>query len=139
MRLKTNKVFVSTFVSSKSLEANKENHDKACSILASQEIDYAIVRGCYKGKTELTILLSADSEAEHQKNLVTAANLGYLYNQESILEVCNDDSAFLHYSKGKAQRLGKFVNVSQSEALEQANFTHCPVTDQYFIVREYTI
>lgn len=135
MRLNPNKILVSVFQSSQSLETNTANHNKAIEMLTREDIPFQVVKGVYKGVSELSFLLSSDSINGHLVNKSVALNLGRLFNQESILEVHNDDLAQLHYLNGMTiANLGEFSEVSESKALGLESYTFEPVSQRYFAV-----
>lgn len=135
MIVKTNKVFVSAYSANKSVEANHENHRKAIQLLNDEGITFQIVHGFYKGSKELTLLLSSDNASDHKANLEAALGIGMLFNQESVLEVGNDNASILHNISGTADHIGVFSEVDSVEALASDNYTHEPRSNRYFVVR----
>ncbi len=135
MRLNSNKILVSVFQSSQSLEANTANHNKAIEMLTREAIPFQVVKGVYKGSSELSFLLSSDSAQGHFVNQFMALNLGRLFNQESILEVHNDNTAQLLYLNGTTiANLGEFSEVSEQVALGLDSYTFEPLSQRYFAV-----
>lgn len=134
--LKTNKVFVSVYLNNKSLEVNNQNHKKAQELLSKEGINFQVLTGIYKNNRELTFLLQSTSVEQHENNLDTAHNLGLLFNQESFLEVSNDDTAVLHFLSGQDEVLkGTFREVTEKEAIANDNYTYEPIDNRYFVVR----
>jgi cold shock protein len=136
MRTQSNHVFVSVYLASKSLEVNKVNHDKARLLLEREGRNVRVVNGSYKGTRELSFLLSSDSAADHADNLDIALQLGLLFSQKSVLEVCNDNTAYLHFiNNASIEKLGIFTEVNKELAIDSDAYTHEPVSDRYFVVR----
>lgn len=134
MRTKSNKVLVSVYRSSLSNEVNHANHNKAIELLNREKVSFQVVNGVYKNGHELTFLLASDSVQGHEHNLYVANSLALLFNQESILEVHNDDIAFLKYTNGVHKRLGVFQEVDQTNALKLDSYTFEPVSSRFFAV-----
>jgi len=135
MKTKSNKMFVSAFQSGFTGDANWINHNKAREMLKREGVVFGEVKGCYKGKLEYAFILVSDSQQGHKDNFQLAYSLGQLFNQESILEVHNDDTAVLHYLGGDSVKLGQLVEVPSAEALASDSYTFEPVTGRYFVVK----
>lgn len=89
------------------------------------------LRGSYKGKTEISHLIEFQSLQDLRSILALAGE----YSQESILVLDPERNAELYYIGGGIESLGRFVNVTQDEALKQNAWTHCPILDAYYICR----
>jgi len=133
MLTKSNKVFVSAELSGKSDSINHQNHIKALNLLKREGSNFAVVKGVYKNVAESTFMLYADSAKDHAENLSIALNLGALFNQESVLEVHNDDTAVLHYVAGNSEKIGQFTEVNEAEALTHNCYTFS--NGRYYVVR----
>lgn len=134
--LQSNKVFVSAFRTDKSDEQNRVNHEYAFKMLKSRGFNFQVVRGTYKGVSELAFVLLAGDVKTHEDNLRVAFELAHLYSQESVLEVHNDGTAELHYLDNgyRVERIGTFRAASELEASKRDSFTYEPKSNQYFVI-----
>lgn len=116
-------------------EQNHANHEKAIEMLERDNVRFQVVNGVYKGTKELVFLMSSTDVNTHDQNLTVAYMLGFLFNQESLLEVHNDSTAVLHYLGGNSKQIGSFTQVEQIEALNHDSYTFEPITNRYFVVK----
>ena len=99
------------------------------------DIDYKLLHGVYtytngtKSQETSYLVCSKDFDA-HLKVMV----LGDKYSQESVLRLDNERSALLDFGEYK-EKLGKFVNATESEAKKQKAYTLDPETRLFWIVR----
>lgn len=133
--LNPNKIFVSVYRDYNGDEINHQNHEKAKEMLIKSNTSFTIVKGVYKGNSELTFMLISTDVKKHINNLDIALNLGLLFNQESVLEVLNDDTAILHNIGGEMVKIGKFTEVSETESLGYDSYTYEPTSKRFFVVK----
>lgn len=124
--LAPNLIIISAFQSTESLEKNKENHDNVLKNLKVLSVPYAVVKGCYKGKEELSVMI--DAKYRSVVDLIMTS-----YNQESYLEHHNDRSCDLVYNNGARVKLGTMKNVTETMALSKDAWTKTS-DGRYFIV-----
>lgn len=89
------------------------------------------LRGAYQGAKEISHLIELKTLVDLQRALSLAAE----YNQDSILVLDVDRNAELFYIGVGIEPLGRFVNVTEEEALKADAWTHCPILDAYYICR----
>ena len=85
--------------------------------------------GSYKGKLELSFIVSGSDYAAH------IANSRWIKDQECVLEVteCNKQYATLIYGNGEKVGIGSLKSVDKDAALSQEAWTYRPDVDQYWI------
>lgn len=134
--IKTSKVFVSVSRSELSSEQNHRNHMQAYDTLRREGIRFHIVRGAYRGHVEESFMLYSTNAEEHAAHLAIGIDLARSFKQDSILEVCNDDTAMLHrLGTGYAvDKVGTFREVSKEQAIAKESYTCDPFSGRYFIV-----
>ena len=111
MRNSTNKVVFSVFCGSPLDDSNHEATLKAFRSVGGIE-----VQGMYNGKAERSIMLQSTNYSEHMQNLERAQAYAKIYKQESVLEVANDGTAFLHYFTGRSDKIGQWKQLEAGKA-----------------------
>jgi hypothetical protein len=134
MRNHPNKVLFSVFQKSKSLETNQQNHNKAKELLTKEGVEFHVVSNVYKDISELSFLLAADDITSHDDNLDIAYQTAISFDQESLLEICNDNQAVLHLLRGKTEKVGQWQEVSEAKALDRGSYVFELVSKRYFVV-----
>ena len=81
-------------------------------------------------------MLYTTNAEEHAQHIALGIDLARSFEQAAILEVANDDTAFLHrLGTGYAvDNLGRFREVSHAVAMERGEFTCDPFSNRYFVV-----
>lgn len=131
--LTPNKVFVS--VETAYSDQNELSIRKAKDLLRREDVSYTLVNGVYHDIPEKSFMLASTDINVHEDNLQAALNLARLFNQESVLEVLNDGTSYLHYIRsGDKIYLGVFQSVSKEVALAQSSYTE--YNGVYFIVSQ---
>ena len=97
---------------------------------------YKPVYGVYKGESELSYIIPVDPD-ERALDVGALRSLAYRHNQESILVVHGDGSAFLHYTSdpryGEVEYLGRWRDVPESVAKAGDCYTYDPSTGEYYL------
>lgn len=86
-----------------------------------QKVPVKQVQGCYKNELEVAYVALIDGiSAKKYEQVVLVWDLCKLTNQESILLINNDDTAWLKYISGdyEMEKLGKFVTTSPADAMD---------------------
>ena len=120
----SNHIIFSVFQANCPAVTNEYNHKFALSTLKIEGIKYEVVHGVYKGNSELSILVSADSEW-------LVSRLCSIFNQECYLHVNDSDTATLIDGTGHAVELGLWQQVCRSVAQTYDNYTES--NDNYYV------
>jgi hypothetical protein len=115
MNLITNEAFyiISVMNKDNSNEQNLIQHEETKVWLSSLNIPYKVVKGVYKGTSELSFLLIAND-----KTLRVATMLARDYDQECFLYSNEKRDTCLVFQDGKGVNLGTFVRVQSVNGLE---------------------
>lgn len=117
-----------------SIEENQQRTAKLAAFLKTNLTDTwkaEPVKGCYKGQEEDSFKVNVNDPID--LGVVDAA--ARHFEQESYLVIDAERIAWLYYLKGRTQRLGEFVAVSEFEAKAQDAWTFDPESGTYFIVK----
>jgi hypothetical protein len=118
----------------------EQNVDRSIQLLnALRNADFAFktCQGVYKGDSELSFLVNCHGVEDN----ALIKRLAFTdFKQESILVIKETDSeAYLLYNDNRLEELGKFTEVSQSEAENNDNYTAMYGNDRktlkYFICK----
>ncbi len=97
---------------------------------------YKKVYGVYKGEHERSYVIPVDPD-EGAWDVGALRSIAYCANQESILVVHGDGSAFLHYTSdqryGEVEYLGQWRDVPESVAKGSDCYTYDPQTGKYYL------
>ena len=97
---------------------------------------YKKVYGVYKGEHERSYVIPVDPD-EGARDVGALRSIAYLNNQESILVVHGDGSAYLHYTSdpwyGHVEFIGRWRDVPEGEAKASDCYTYDPHTGRYYL------
>lgn len=115
MNLNQNEAFYIVSVMRKELtpDANSDRHEETKVWLSSLNIPYKVVKGFYKGTSELSFLMVAN---ETTKRVATI--LAKDYEQDCYLYSNSDRFTSLVFSDGNGVNLGTFQRVASSQGLD---------------------
>ena len=110
-------------------KSNNRADQEARIYFKAHGISYKVVNGCYKGVTELSYVVNA-------AHAVQVRELAARYNQDSVLFLDSDRSAFLRYldSFDHEVYIGQFKSTSAQIALGRDAYTHDETADLYYVV-----
>jgi|CXWL01.1.fsa_nt_gi hypothetical protein len=115
MNLSQNEAFyiVSVMKHDLTSDANIDRHEETKVWLSSLNIPYKVVKGFYKGTSELSFLMVANDKTER-----VARALARDYEQDCYLYSNSDRSTSLVFSDGNGVNLGTFQRVTSSQGLD---------------------
>jgi hypothetical protein len=122
-------IIFSAELSDNTMVQNKFNSREVSQQLTIRGIPFETILGSYKGSEEISFIVSYEY-------LAVALRLAKSYNQHSILLRDNENNASLRIlESGEFVNLGKMVNVSVEEALENDSWSFHPKLNKYFICK----
>lgn len=123
----SNRVIIFSVFRPENTGFNTNNHVQAMANL--RPIGPVQLEGCYKGDTELSIMLPYT-----EGNLLVAKTIGEKYNQDSILVVNADRTGtLLDPRTGETiGSIGKIKAISELQAKQLDYHSYNPATNQYF-------
>jgi len=105
-------------------------HGSVKKFLTTIEAPFTVVTGHYKGIEEQSFLIVGQSH----KDLVE--RLCKQYSQEAYLHIHSDNTAELVYTSfSKTEKVGKLVEVSESEATKLDNYTFVPNLNRFYTTK----
>lgn len=136
--LNTNKVFVSAYRSEALDSINKANHAVALDMLRREGVAFTTIIGVWQGIREESFLLQAASARDHALNLHIALSLARLFKQDAVLEVGNDNAAYLYRLKGaestSPEYIGHMSEIPQLDAESQLGYSI--INGRYYGIKE---
>ena len=119
---------------------NNESAEQDMAIFAEYDIPFKHVNGVYKGEKENAYVIPLPHDGERQDFLLAVLrSLAMGYNQECILRVHPDGSAYLVNTDkcrvsryGKETYIGQWQEVSRHHAETIDGYTYDPETGRYF-------
>lgn len=122
---------VSAYLGSLSPRENLNRTSELQDWLRSGGRDFTRAVGCYKGKEEASfIVASSPSDTELLRVLFED------FEQESVLVLRSDRSAFLLFSTGEEVELGFLKGVSREEAVRSPDWTLNGSNRTFYVVKE---
>lgn len=114
-------------------ESDVSRHWQLEAELDNNNINYKVVKGCYKGEKEYAFYIPLTSTF----TLTTALNIARAYTQETILYVDSSRWAQLIgvFDQSKHTHLGTFQQVIKEEAESQDAYTYDLEHNAYYICK----
>jgi hypothetical protein len=88
-------------------------------------------KGMYKGERELSFIVPYINTKTRERLFSIAFSM---YEQESVLFVDNDKSAYLIYLDNNVEHIGSWEQVDRETAESQDAYTYIRFNDSYYIV-----
>jgi len=120
-------VIFSVFQSVRSDSYNLQSHKSLLNFLEQKGIGFKVLKGFYKGESELSVLV-------HANHLKTIEKIAIDFFQESILISDSNRLTSLHFLKdGTTENIGTLKKVSQKQALASDCYTFDVSTGHYWL------
>lgn len=120
-------VILSAELDSRTFEGNRQATENLRNCLSELHLPYKQVKGMYKGVEEVSFMVIVRDEAEEQ----TVKNFAFQsFGQESVLFRDLYGKAYLEFSQGSKQELGRFTQVDNVEDID----AYTQVDEQYWVV-----
>lgn len=132
MRTQPITYIISAQLASLSEGVNKTRTDALRRELEDRGLNFKQVQGKYKDNEEDSFVVVQSGNNELRSLLEELASD---FEQESILLIDANRAAWLLYSSGEDEYIGKWEAATREIAQQQEGYTYCPVLNQHYIVR----